>query len=817
MDVRLNIAPLDVRAATALQDALPVSFPLAQILVRRGLADPDAARAWMAAADTHDVAHFTGLDVAVATVLRHTRAATRITIHGDYDVDGVCSTAILVRTLRHLGATVDWYLPGRVQDGYGLQPATIDRLTARGTALLVTVDCGITAVEEVALARAAGIEVVITDHHSPRADGRLPDAPLVHPGVCGYPCPELCAGAVAYKFAGALLAGAGVDPAFADADLDLVALATVADCVPLVGENRRLVREGLTVMRRTTKPGLRALMRVSKADPAALDATAIGFRLGPRLNAAGRMLRADAALELLLTDDEDRATAVAHELDHLNAERRLTETRILFSAEAQVAKASADGVPAALVLCGDDWHPGVIGIVASRLAERHHRPVIMIAMDGTHGTGSGRSIAGFDLLAGLDAGATHLERHGGHRAAAGCTIARECVDAFRAAFVAQAAATLTPEDLVPSERVDAVVCGDELGLELADELQRLAPFGIGNPAPILLVPGAQLLDPRPMGEGKHVRFTVRAGGVQARAVAFGRATLPEGAERGLPATFRLERNEWNGTVEPRLVLREAIAGQGPGSVTLLGEAPSWEEAVLAAHGRDAAPFPAHTIAPRGGSDPWLRAAGPGARDRRGSGIAGVVGALTASPESVLVVVADTGVRAPQLAARVDGISLASWATLESDPALAASFGHLVVLDPPADPALLAEVSGACPDTMAHLAWGPDELGFTEHVHAVLHTLRDPLAAVYRALRDGADCVTALRGEGPRPRPPLLAGRLLRVLDEAGLARVDPATLRVDLQPVDGRVDLDRSATYRTCTQRLRQGASWLSTARPKAA
>ncbi|MCW3016363.1 MAG: single-stranded-DNA-specific exonuclease RecJ [Solirubrobacterales bacterium] len=817
MDVRLDIKPLDVRAAISLQDALGVSFPVAQILTRRGLADPDAARAWIAAADAHDVRLFSGLDVAVATVLRHVRDGTRITIHGDYDVDGVCATAILVRTLRYLGAEVDWYLPGREEDGYGLQPATVDRLSTRGTRLLITVDCGITAVDEVALAQAAGIEVVVTDHHSPRADGRLPDAPLVHPAVCGYPCPQLCAGGVAYKFAGALLTGAGQDPAFADADLDLVALATVADCVPLVDENRRLVREGLSALRRTPKPGLRALMRVAKADPAALDATAIGFRLAPRINAAGRMLRADAALELILTDDEDRARVVAEELDRLNAERRHTETRILFSAEAQVAQASADGVPAAFVLAGDDWHPGVIGIVASRLAERHHRPVVMVALDGTHGTGSGRSIPGFDLLAGLNAAAAHLERHGGHQAAAGCTVARAQVDAFRAAFVAHAAATLQPGDLLPLERVDAVVCGDELGLELADELQRLAPFGIGNPAPNLLVPGAQLVDARPMGEGKHVRFTVRAGGVQARAVAFGMSALPEGAEAGLPATFRLERNEWQGTIEPRLVLRQAITDTPPGRITALGEASTWEAAVRAAFDEATTAFGASTIAPRAGGDPWLAAAGSRARDRRGSGVAGVIGALTASPDTVLVVAADAGIRAPQLAAVADGISLVSWPVLEADPGLAAAFGHIVVLDPPADPALLASVTGACPDTMAHLAWGAEELGFTEHVHAVLHTLRGPLATVYRALRDGVDPVTALRGDGGRPRHPLLVGRLLRVLHEAGLASVDASTLRVVLNTVDGRVDLSASATYRVCTERLGQGERWLTTARPMAA
>ncbi len=809
MDVRLDIAPFDVRCALGLQDTLGVSFPIAQILARRGLGDPDAARAWLAAADMHDVAGFAGIDVAVTAILRHARAGTRITIHGDYDVDGVCSTAILVRALRTLGADVDWYLPGRVQDGYGLQPATVQRLRDRGTQLLITVDCGITAVDEVALAREAGMEVIVTDHHAPRADGRLPDAPIVHPAVCGYPCPELCAAAVAHKLAGALLAAAGADPSELHADLDLVALATVADCVPLVGENRRLVREGLVALRRTQKIGLRALMRVAKADPGALDATAIGFRLAPRLNAAGRMLRADAALELLLCEDEERARVVADELDHLNAERRHVETRILFAAEAQVAQASADALPAAFVVAGEGWHPGVIGIVASRLAERHHRPVLVVALDAGEGTGSGRSIPGFDLLGALNACAGHLQRHGGHRAAAGCTLAADGVDAFRAAFVTHAEAVLTAEDLMPVERVDAVVGGTDLGLELADELQALSPFGIGNPTPNLLVGAARFADARPMGEGKHVRFTVRVAGAQARGVAFGRSALPTDTDHGLPATFRLERNEWQGAVEPRLVLRHVLEDGPPGEVTVVGGRPGWEEAVMAAYGVPVTPLP-EGAPPARGRDPWRAAAGPGARDHRGAGPAGVIGALAASGERVLVACADAEARIGALQTLGGGaVHLADWETLEADAAAAAGYEHLVVLDPPADPALLARVVAATPDTLAHLAWGADELRFSEHVHTVLHTLREPMVAVYRALRDGADPVTALRGPGPRPRPSLLAARVLRVLGETGLADVHPRSLCVQLRVVDGRVDLDGSATYRACAARLAQGERWL--------
>ncbi|MEY2443344.1 MAG: single-stranded-DNA-specific exonuclease, partial [bacterium] len=550
---RLRIDPCDVDAVLALQRELGVGHVLAQVLVRRGFGEPAAARDWLAAGERHEPSAFAGIDDACDLILMHVETGDRITIHGDYDVDGVSSTAILVGVLRRLGAEVDWFLPSRAEDGYGLSLATVQRLAARGTRLLITADCAITAVDEVAAAVAAGIDVVVTDHHAPRADGVLPDAPIVHPAVCGYPCVDLCAAGVAYKLSAALLAAAGEDPAGADADLDLVALATIADCVPLRGENRRLVRAGLRALATTKRPGLRALMKVARADPARVDARAVGFRLAPRINAAGRLERADAGLELLLTRDEERAAQIADELDRLNAERRHTETRILFEAEAQVAQL---GERSAYVLAGEGWHKGVIGIVASRIAERHHRPAVLIALpagaaddSAARGTGSGRSIPGFDLLAGLDGCAQHLVRHGGHRAAAGCEILATEVVAFRAAFEAHAAATLRPEDLVPSERADAVVAGDELGLALAEELELLAPFGIANPGVSLLLPAARFSDPRTMGEGKHARFSVEAGGVRAGAVAFGVSKVD--CDGPLDATFSLELNEFNGSVEPR--------------------------------------------------------------------------------------------------------------------------------------------------------------------------------------------------------------------------------------------------------------------------
>jgi single-stranded-DNA-specific exonuclease len=769
---RLQINPYPFAAAARLERELRVSHTLAQVLARRGLADPAAARAWLQAADAHDPSAFAGMDDAVGLVRRHVRTGSRIVVHGDYDVDGVCSTAVLVRALRQLGADVGWYLPSRGEDGYGLSLHTVERLARDGTGLLVTADCAITAVSEVAAARAAGIDVLVTDHHAPRADGALPEAPIVHPAVRGYPCPELCATGVAYKLAEALLSAPPVE------DLDLVALATVADVVPLCGENRRLVREGLRALAATAKPGLRALMRVARTDPGGLSAHAVGFRLAPRINAAGRLSRADAALELVLTEDPERAAEVADELDRANAERRHVETRILFEAEAQVRDA---GERSAYVLAGAEWHPGVVGIVAARIAERHHRPAVLIALDGDRGTGSGRSIPAFDLLAGLDAAAEHLERHGGHRAAAGLEVRVEALDAFRAAFEAHAAAVLAPDDLVPVERVDAVVPGDELGLGLAEELERLEPCGAGNPGATLLVRAATFSNPVAMGEGKHVRFSVTAGGARSRAVAFGNGgRLPVPAGTPVDATFRLERNEWSGVTEPRLVLRSA---------------------------RACAPAPIEVLEPDDPVQAELRCAldppTPPASERavvdpRGAGIAGVVADLVATGEPVLVLVADVPRRLPGLRERIGGFALVSHLTLERDPALDQRFGHAVFVDPAAH-AWQQAVAGP---GFLHLAYGEPETGFARDAHARAWDVRPAAVGLYRALRDGA---------GREAVTEALAGRALRVLREVDLVDEELQT------PPARRTDLSQAASFRAYHVRYEDGLRFLTSATARAA
>jgi len=815
---RLEIPRYSLAAARVLERQLGLSHVMGQILVRRGLADSGKARAFLQAREAHEPSGFAGLDAALETIRRHVDSGARITVHGDYDVDGICATAIMVRALRSLDANVGWFLPSRVDDGYGLSRATVDRLAARGTALLVTVDCGITALGEVEAARAAGVEVVITDHHQPGADGALPACPIVHPAVCGYPCPELCGTAVAYKLALALGAPTAAD------DAELVALATVADLVPLRGENRRLVRDGLHALASTAKPGLRALMAVTKADPSALDAGTLGFRLAPRINAAGRMRRPDAALELLLTDDDERAGEIAAELDAVNFERRAVEQRILWDAEAQVAGL---GSRSAYVLAGEDWHPGVIGIVASRIVERHHRPTILVAFDGGLGTGSGRSIPGFDLLEALHACAPTLERYGGHRAAAGLTMRRELLERLCAGFEAHAAEVLSPELLEPVERVDAIVSGAELGLGLAEELQALEPCGIGNPAPRLLITGARFADVRPMGDGRHARFSVASGGVRARAVAFGcDGRVAEDLQRPQDATFKLERNAYNGAVEPRLVLRHARAC-APDAIDVAGEPRDYVAAVL----QELAEVPEggglHELA----EAPEARAApsvadlrhGAGRRvviDRRGESPIAVLADTVASGEPVLALCADVPRRLSGLRTRAGGFTLAAHHTLERNPRLVRDFGHLVALDPPSGHAARERLTDH--GGFTYLAWGEAELRFAEQMHELEYGLRASLAALYRALRDrgraaGEELGCLLRGDGPHGRSAALAARLIRVLAELELVSLDrdlPALAIAGRAPTA----LERSPSYRVYAQRYEDGRQFLSSAnhRPSA-
>lgn len=864
LEKSFSLPPYDYAEARAIADELGLSEPVAVTLVRRGYRTPEQARAFLAADEAHPPGAFDSMAEVVARVGAAIEAGRRITVHGDFDVDGVCATALSVAALRGLGADVDWLIPDRLGDGYGLSAANVERLAARGTGLLLTVDCGVTAVEEVRLARELGMEAIVTDHH--QAGERLPDCPILHPELSGYPFPSLCGTAVAWKLACALREAAGAPGADGAEELDLVALATVADLVPLLGENRSLVRRGLAEMRRARRPGLRALIAAARCEPARLDESDLGFRLAPRINAAGRLYRADAGVELLLSEDEARAEQIAAELSRANSERRATEREVDAEAEAALR-----ALPRRLreapgyVVAGEGWHPGVVGIVASRLVERHHRPVVVVSLDGEgEGRGSGRSIPGFDLLGALRACSQHLGSFGGHRAAAGLSLRAADLDAFREAFAAHAAATLSPRDLRRSERVDALVGGVGLGLDLAEELGRLAPFGIGNPGVRLLVPSARIADVRPMGEGKHARFSLHSGAHRALGVAFGRSGLGVEEDELLDATVRLEVNHWNGAVEPRVVLRELYPlGDG-------GAAPGGEGEGAGPGGGDAAAAPALHRCECGEEEWWRRfeaelerdpEAGPvpverGGRGRRelgggGSALAAIA-ELVSSGAGVLAVSADASRRA-ELAAgagglarfnggaalvachrcgaaavagladrAAGGLALTDYAALELAPELAADFEHVVLVDPPRGPGDAARASlprAAGPGGgFLHRLWHGEE-GFALAAAEARAPSRATVAAAFRSLREageasGARLRAALAGQGPHPRCPETAARCFRVLRELGLVQGEPnggAGLAGVVS--SDRTELERSPAFRAYTDQLAEARTFLASRR----
>jgi single-stranded-DNA-specific exonuclease len=556
------IEPCDRDAVARLSRELSLSPTTAAVLVRRGYEDPVRARAFLEGAlPGHDPFALGDMAAACDAIRGAVAAGRRICVHGDYDADGICATALAVLILRELGGDVEWHLPSRFDEGYGVRSETLSRLAGDGCGLVLSVDCGITATAEVAAAKALGLEIVVSDHHRPAEE--LPDCPLVGPyrdATC--PFGELCGTGVVFKLGQALL---GAESAPLLRHLDLVGIATIADVVPLVDENRGLAIAGLRALASTQKPGLRELMKVARVDPAAADAASVGFRLAPRLNAAGRLGHPEAALELLLTEDREHAVRLAQRLDGLNRDRQAVEERILREAVEEVeswpeAKQRRRGY----VLAREEWHEGVIGIVASRLVERYHRPVVLVAGGEREWKGSGRSTGSFDLHGGLAACSKHLVRFGGHRAAAGLSIEPAQVEAFSEAFAVHADASLPEEQLQPRTVIDALVHGSELTLDLCAELARLAPFGLANPGVTLLLAGCELSDVATVGEGKHLRFRVKDGARDAgSAIAFGLGRQLDRFRQELQfdVAFRLEENHWNGTVAPQLVIRRIFDGE----------------------------------------------------------------------------------------------------------------------------------------------------------------------------------------------------------------------------------------------------------------
>jgi single-stranded-DNA-specific exonuclease len=555
----------DDTAAARLAEALAVDPVVGRLLILRGITDPDAAHHFLnpRLEDLHDPMLLADMGVAVDRLLTAVAGRERIVVHGDYDVDGITATVIVRRTIELLGGDVGHFVPERIRDGYGLNTPAIERLHGEGVRVIVSVDCGIRGTEAARRARELGIDLIITDHHEP--DAELPDAlAVINPKRrdCPYPDKHLAGVGVALKLVQALCRRAGREhwlPAF----VKIAAIGTLADVVPVTGENRVIAWLGLEGLSRGPhKVGLRALIEGAGLAGKTIDSYHVSFMLAPRMNAAGRMSTPDLALRLLLATDE-RMIAEARDLAgqlNIENERRQQEERAIVTDARRMVEADPEiGARSVLVVAGDGWHRGVIGIVASRLVDAFHRPAVVLSVDGDTAHGSCRSIPAFDILAALDACAEHLDRFGGHRAAAGLTMERGRIPAFREALTKWADDRLTPDDLRPRLRIDAQLGFRQITPRLMEGVTRLAPFGIGNPKPMFWTAGASLADgPRRMKE-RHLSMSLRHEGIALRGVfwrAAERAAAIEAARGGLDVAYSVEQNRFNGTTSLEVSLAD---------------------------------------------------------------------------------------------------------------------------------------------------------------------------------------------------------------------------------------------------------------------
>ena len=516
-----EVSPEVVRS---LQEALSLPEVLCALLVKRDLADPDRAKAFLrpllSELDVPD--SLAGMAPATERVHDAVRGGETILVHGDYDVDGIAGAALLTRWIRRIGGNAIPFVPHRLRDGYDFGTAGIEAAKEAGADLILTVDSGIRAHDAVAEANASGLDVIVTDHHTP-AETLPPALAVINPNRvdCTYRNKGLCGTGVAYRLCEALVKEKGIDPEELYSSLDLVALATIADVVPLNQENRTLVRYGLKALAQTKLPGLRALMARAGTGDGPVDAGQVAFRIAPRINAAGRMGEAMSALELLMSDDPVHASALADRLEDANDQRRAEEARTLQEALDKLDASYDPSRDFGVVLEGEGWHPGVIGIVASRIVERIYRPTVLIAVSDGQGRGSARSIPGFDLLAAVDACREHLGRFGGHRAAAGMDIAADRIGSFRDGFNAEVRKRLRGVQPRPVLRPQLEIPLSAVTQRLAHMLSYFGPFGVGNPAPVFLARGVDLTRPaREVGKG-HLKLEIKQFDHTLDAIGFG--------------------------------------------------------------------------------------------------------------------------------------------------------------------------------------------------------------------------------------------------------------------------------------------------------
>ncbi len=565
--------PCDEGDVRRLAGALGLDPLLARLLVLRGLSDPDAVDRFLNPRldQLHDPWRLTDMRPAVDRLLAAVERGERIAVHGDYDVDGITATVVVRRALELLGADVVHFVPDRLRDGYGLNVPAIERLHAEGSRVIVSVDCGIRSEEAALRARDLGLDLIITDHHEP--DAALPPAlAVVNPKRpdCTYPDKDLSGAGIALKLVQALCERTGRShwlPAF----VKIAAIGTVADVVPVLGENRVIASVGLDLLTRGPhKTGLRALLESSGLSGRPISSYHVSFMLAPRLNAAGRMSTPDIALRLLLASDEsmaDEARALAEQLGQENERRQQEERATLADARRTVDGDPHIGARSVLVVAGDGWHRGVIGIVASKLVETYHRPAIVLSIDGETAHGSCRSIPAFNMLEALEACHEHLDRFGGHKMAAGLTLPSDRIKAFRSSMAEWADERLGPDDLRPRLRLDARVSFRQLTLSFADQVGRLAPFGIGNPRPLFAATGVTVGDGPRRVKDRHLSMGLRQDGVPIRGIYWRgaeRAAEIERARNGLDVAFSVEHNSFNGRSSVELSLTDIRPGSEEG-------------------------------------------------------------------------------------------------------------------------------------------------------------------------------------------------------------------------------------------------------------
>lgn len=788
-------AAIDLKAAKRISKSLDLCEPMGRLLIARGLKTAKAVKGWLAPelSALGPLESMTGLIPAAETIIKAIEVKDKIVVFGDFDVDGVTSTAVLLNMLEAMGAAVEAVIPDRRLDGYGLSAALVRRIAEAGAKLLVTVDCGITNNSETALAKELGLNVIIVDHHEPAPE--LPPADIIvnpRQPACKYGFKDLAAVGLAFRLAQALGARAGLED-LAAGQLDLVALGTIADVVPLVGENRILAFHGLKQMTAGARTGLKELIDVSGLGEAPLSAGQIGFGLAPRLNAAGRLESARAGLDLLRANNVDAARKLAGELDRLNTERRRVEEKML---EEAVEAVESEALGCAIVLASPDWHEGVKGIVASRLVERYFRPTVLCSMKDGKYVGSARSVPGLNLFAALERCSDLLDRWGGHRGAAGLTVAEKNWQAFREKFAQVVEETIEEGGFIERLNVDLELSPEDVSDRFTKELELLAPFGRGNPTPVFSLRNIYADDYRELSGGRHLRFLAQAGSMTAEAVAFrvDKESILAGRESMLDLALQLGHNHFRGRVNLQLKVVDARSAVRP-------EVERTATIRLAQTEQGFFLPDEESLSASGASLSFIDKRGSGEKDRLlreflDSGL----------PATLYVLDEHEGVH---LANRLEKNGSDRGGELEiicgpQDGSV--DTGRLIFYQAPLSArafAALCDAGRKRERKVVYLLYEDEDIATARHVVDSLCPSRERLADIYRLLRDAgpldlSEAAFLVRQElGEKLYPPATrqgTGRIFKVLVELGLLAREEGD-RFAVTPGRAKVDLERSPSW----------------------